>query len=255
VSSSRASAAYLAKYQDLAKELNINIVPGTICEVYDLPAETNGATNGHGSSPAPKVEMRNMAYFVSAGTGAIAGSYQKKNLWHPERPHLTSSGFDPHVAFDTPLKHADGRPVRAGMLVCWDLAFPEAFRALITDGADLILIPSFWHLSDVDARALKLNPLCEKTFLEATLVSRAYENTCAVVYVNSGGLSQVAMPILGALGEIDVDVEEMKIVELDLDILALAEENYKVRTDLQREGWHYGYTLLREEKGEGTRED
>ena len=46
---------------------------------------------------------------------------------HPERPHLTSSTHAPHDMFQTPIG-----PV--GMLICWDLAFPEAFRELIAKG-------------------------------------------------------------------------------------------------------------------------
>lgn len=77
------SQKYLDAYCALAKELNINIVPGTIVEQ-------------HGD------ELHNVVYFIS-NTGEILGQYQKKNLWHPERPHLTSSEHEPHEAFDTPL--------------------------------------------------------------------------------------------------------------------------------------------------------
>ncbi len=245
MASSAASAAYLPRYQELARTLNINIVPGTICEVHGhattaaVPAET--ATTA--ASQAPDFELRNMAYFISAGTGDIAGSYQKKNLWHPERPHLTSSLLEPHRAFDTPLVKADGSRVRAGMLVCWDLAFPEAFRELVADGADMVVIPSYWHLTDVDPRGLALNPESERVFLQSVTVARAFENTCAIVFCNTGGCSQVAMPIQGALGEIAAGEETMSVVDVDFGVLRIAEENYKVREDMMREGWHYTHTM------------
>lgn len=54
----------------------------------------------------------------------------------PERDHLKSSQYDPHIAFDTPIG-------KVGMLICWDLAFPEAFRELIAQGAQIIIIPTF----------------------------------------------------------------------------------------------------------------
>ncbi|KAG5656753.1 hypothetical protein KAF25_010306 [Fusarium avenaceum] len=230
ISASKKSNDYLSKYQDLAKELNINIVPGTICQVHQVPDSKDE-------------ELRNMTYFLAAGSGEICGSYQKKNLWHPERPHLTSSTHTPHTAFDTPLKHADGRPVRAGLIICWDLAFPEAFKALVNDGADIILIPSYWFMSDGGEEGGDLNPDSERIFLNCTLTARAFENTAAVVFCNAGGLSCVNMPILGPLGRIEVGEEKLEIVDVDLDVLRAAEEQYKIRMDMQSEGWHYKYGM------------
>ena len=37
-----------------------------------------------------------MCYFISP-SGEIAGKYIKKNLWGPERDHLTGSGHSPHA--------------------------------------------------------------------------------------------------------------------------------------------------------------
>ena len=225
------SQTYLESYQALAKELNICIVPGTIVEKHSE-------------------NLHNVAYFIS-NDGSIISSYQKKNLWHPERPHLTSSKHDPHVAFDTPLG-------KVGMLICWDLAFPEAFRELIAGGAKMIIIPTFWNLSDCNEAGLEANPLSEALFLESTLVSRCFENTCMVVFANAGGpvgkvtkgsyagLSQVAVPFKGALGKLGAE-EGMSVVEVDMQILEDAESNYKVREDMKREGWHYDYTLTRGE--------
>jgi predicted amidohydrolase len=227
---------YLSAYQSLAKELNICIVPGTIVEKHED-------------------DLYNVAYFIS-NDGSILGQYQKKNLWHPERPHLTSSKHEPHVAFDTPLG-------KVGMLICWDLAFPEAFRELIAGGAKTIIIPTFWNLSDCNEAGLRANPMSEALFLESTLVSRCFENTCMVVFANAGGpvgktttgayagLSQVAVPFKGALGKLGAE-EGMSVVEVDLQILEDAEDNYKVREDMGREGWHYEYTLTR---GDGSGDD
>jgi len=127
----------------------------------------------------------------------------------------------------------------------------------------MIIIPTFWNLSDCNSAGLAANPLSEALFLESTLVSRCFENTCMVVFANAGGpvgkvtsgtyagLSQVAVPFKGALGKLGAE-EGMSVVEVDMQILEDAESNYKVREDMGRAGWHYDYTLTR---GEGEGED
>ena len=110
-------------------------------------------------------------------------------------------------------------------------------------------------LNDCTEYGLKKNPLSEKLFLESTITARAYENTCAIVFVNAGGavgatkpgtyagMSRVAVPFLGALGDETKDsIEEgMSIVDIDMEILEEAENNYKVREDMKRDDWHYTY--------------
>ncbi|ERT00221.1 hypothetical protein HMPREF1624_03592 [Sporothrix schenckii ATCC 58251] len=259
VSASAASGAILSRYQDLARELNINIVPGTIVEAHTTTADpasgTTLVTTAPDDTSSGTLELRNMAFFVEAGTGKVLNRYQKTNLWHTERGHLTAptlesassagstTDWPPHKAFDTPLKWGD-RFVRAGMLVCWDLAFPEAFRALVADGVDLILIPSYWDpYEDVDAESLAVNPECEVDYIRACLAARASENTVVVAFCNTGGVSQLAQPLLGLRGEIRPGATETKILEMDLDYLRVADNHYKVRADIKREGWHYEHTL------------
>lgn len=149
---------YIAKYQALAQELNICIVPGTIVErIEDKDAEDG-------------FKLVNNAYFID-NKGEVIGEYQKKNLWHPERPHLESSSDEPHVAFDTPIG-------RIGLLICWDLAFPEAFRELIAGGAKIIIMPTFWTLNDCCEEGRAYNPSTEALFLDSMITARAFENTC-----------------------------------------------------------------------------
>ena len=105
---------------------------------------------------------------------------------------------------------------------------------------------------------MNLNPRAEALFLESTLISRSFENTCAVIFVNAGGapgsstsakpnsyagLSRVTMPFVGALGtETKNSAEEgMSIVDVDTEIIEQAEAQYKVRKDIARDDWHYAY--------------
>ncbi|KAI9035821.1 carbon-nitrogen hydrolase family protein [Aspergillus affinis] len=252
---------YLSTYQSLARELQICLVPGTIVEK-------------HGD------RLYNTAYFISTD-GSILGSYRKKNIWHPERPHLTSSGVDErHEVLDTPIG-------KVGLLICWDLAFPEAFRELVIRGAEVVVVPTYCEFlffvplssefalviefitrhkkdeelltsrkgtkHDASPALLAANPNCETLLLESLLTARCFENTCAVVFANAAssdedseakflGLSGVHVPALGAVGKMGSE-EGVRTVDVDMGLVRLAEENYKVREDLGREGWHYGYQL------------
>ncbi|KAF2107913.1 carbon-nitrogen hydrolase [Lophiotrema nucula] len=219
---------YLKKYRELAKECSICIVPGTIVE-------------SHKGAEKEEDRLLNVAYFVNE-KGEVTGKYVKKNLWGPEREHLTGSAREPHPVFDTSLG-------KVGMLICWDLAFPEAFRELIAQGAKLIIIPTFWTLNDCSEKGLKLNPGAEALFLDSMLTARAFENTCAIVFANAGGppgmgycgLSQVVVPFVGPLTRLGSCAEGMSIVDIDMQIMEDAEENYQVRADLARDDWHYDY--------------
>ena len=239
---------YVTRYQNLAKDLKINIVPGTI--VQTAPAgQSNGVAHsngGHLDRETSKPVLLNISPFISY-TGELLGTYTKKNLWHPERPHLTAADHKvapPHQIIETPLG-----PL--GILVCWDLAFPEAFRALVRQGARIIVIPTFWGAADASEEALAFNKNAEALFLTSTLTARAYENTAAIVFVNAGGpvsenylgLSRVVLPLVGPVkGSFEDAQEGMRVVEVDMRALDVAEDNYKVREDMAREDWHYGYS-------------
>lgn len=162
---------YLNKYRALAKECNIAIVPGTLIELHtDDTHDSTGFTEGDEDAE----RLLNVAYFIDA-TGEVLGKYVKKNLWGDiERLHLTSSSRDPHPVFETPFG-------KVGMLICWDLAFPEAFREMIAQGAKLIIIPTFWTLKDCSPEGLALNPVAERLFLDSVLTARCFENTCGAL--------------------------------------------------------------------------
>lgn len=237
------SVSYLSRYQTLARELDIHIVPGTIVEpVERIQSMTGTAVEDkidNGVSSSMVMELHNMAYFIAASTGDILSTYQKKNLWHAERGVLTAGRHIPHTAFDVPFP-AGGGTVRMGMLICWDLAFPEAFRELVTDGAQVIVIPSYWLVTKINPKLLALNPESEVAFLDSVTVARACENTCAVAFCNAWGQSQVAMPILGSLGKLGVQKEGTIFGEVDLDVLKVAEEHFKIRVDLHGgDAWNY----------------
>ena len=57
------------------------------------------------------------------------------------------------------------------------------------------------------------------------------------------GLSRVALPFVGGLGDEtkDTNKEGMSVVDVDMELVEEAEKNYKVRADIEGKGWHYSY--------------
>lgn len=73
------------------------------------------------------------------------------------------------VVVDTPVG-------RLGLAVCYDIRFPELFRAMFSESVDIIAVPSAFTLLTGEAHWLPL------------LRARAIENQCYIVGANQGGV-------------------------------------------------------------------
>lgn len=73
---------------------------------------------------------------VLVGPDGFTGKYRKAHLWNLEKLWFTAgdSGFP---VFDTPIG-------RIGLLICWDIWFPEVPRILSQQGADIICSLNNW---------------------------------------------------------------------------------------------------------------
>ncbi|OUZ09176.1 nitrilase [Aeromicrobium sp. PE09-221] len=110
-------AAELQPLVDAAAEYDIHVVIGLIERAED---ET----------------LYNTA--LALGPGGRIGRYRKQHLpfMGADRFLSTGDGNEPRV-FDTPFG-------RVGMMICFDLRFPESARALALEGADIIVMPTAW---------------------------------------------------------------------------------------------------------------
>lgn len=115
----------------------------------------------------------------------------------------------------------------------------------------MIIVSSRWKNEDMPPEATKYNKYPEVTFLKAALVIRAFENTYAIVFYNTGGpveeiyvgLSQVTLPLVGTVpGSFDNAEIGMRLVEVDMNTVDIAEKAYNIREDMARPGWHYDCT-------------
>ena len=206
---------YVQHFQQLAQKYAIDIVPGSFIE---------GDATG----------LYNTTYYIDK-TGTVLGKYRKVNLWHPERSYVTA-GNECSV-FDT----AYGR---VGLIICWDLMFPEVFRAMLQQKVEIVICPSYWCFEDATA-GLKHDPFSEIKLVNALCTARAFENEIILVYANAAGeghvplgterligRSQITAPFRGPLHQLAHAHEEMFIQTIDKAILRDAEEAYTIRTDL-----------------------
>ncbi|MFT9008421.1 MAG: carbon-nitrogen hydrolase family protein [Bifidobacterium sp.] len=106
-----ADDSMLAKCSDLARELNVWLIPGTFCE-----------NNSAG-------DIYNTAVVFSP-EGRIAGSYRKICPWRPYEHYAPGKSF---TVIDIPGKG------RLGLTICYDAWFPEISRQVAWLGADIIV--------------------------------------------------------------------------------------------------------------------
>lgn len=146
---------------DAARELGLWIVGGT------LPLE---------SSEADHVINSSLAF---SPDGECVARYDKIHLFyfsngpeHYDERRVVTPGAVPTL-FDLPSR--DGHRWRIGLSVCYDLRFPELYRALSQQGAELLLVPSAFTRTTGSAH------------WEVLLRARAIENLAWVVAPAQGG--------------------------------------------------------------------
>lgn len=155
------------------------------------------------------------AHAVVGIDGAIRSVYRKIHLYDVVLPSLTlresaatSAGAD--------LVIDDSAVGRLGLTVCYDLRFPELYRALAARGADVLLVPAAFTLTT------------GKEHWEVLLRARAIENQCYVAAAAQTGRHNEKRESYGHAMVIDPwgtvvaqcrDGEGIAVSEIDRDFL------------------------------------
>jgi len=148
---------------DRARHHRVWLVGGT------LPVEV---------APGVTDRIRNTS-FVYAPDGSVAARYDKIHLFgfrkgdeqYDESRTIAAGGET--VSFEATL---GDQPIRVGLSICYDLRFPELYRALARDGTlDLIVVPAAFTYTTGSAH------------WELLLRARAVENQCYVLASAQGG--------------------------------------------------------------------
>ncbi len=181
-----------------AAELGIEIVAGSIVE-----------------SSAEGEKRSNTSVHVNR-EGQIRASYRKLHMFDVEVEGVKYAESDHEQPGDEIVvsELADG--TKLGMSICYDLRFPELYRALCARGAQVISVPSAFTLATT------------RDHWEVLLRARAIENQCFVVAANqigahppghrSGGRSMIVDP-WGLVLATAPDEEVAIVADLDFGLL------------------------------------
>jgi omega-amidase len=139
---------------------------GVFAAVADLARENRIGILGSCLAKLGPARIGNTAVLFGPNGKSLA-EYTKIHLFRPmeEDRYLTSG--DRGVVVDTPWG-------RAGLAICYDLRFPELFRAYAVAGAEMIFVVAQW-------------PLPRQMHWETLLRARAIENQCYVIACNRVG--------------------------------------------------------------------
>jgi predicted amidohydrolase len=118
------------------------------------------------------------AAFVTAPDGSLVATYRKLHPFSYGEENLHYSGGS-----DCPLFEVDG--VLCGLQICYDLRFPEPFRALAVKGAEMVFVPANWPARRISAWS-------------TLLAARAIENQMAVCGANRVGRDAMGLDYPGA---------------------------------------------------------
>lgn len=125
----------------------------------------------------PVVSGRRYNSVVCVNGDGVLGNHRKVHQPLREDAHYTAgTGFH---AFDTPLG-------RLGMMICYDKAFPESARALVLDGASIVVCVSAWPGSRTNAAENLQQDRWKKRF-DLFDQARALENQVLWVSANQSG--------------------------------------------------------------------
>jgi len=125
--------------------------------------------------------------------GKLAGKYRKVSLPREE----IDGGITPGNSF--PVFDTDFGKI--GMMICWDVTFPEAAKTLALNGADIILMPiAGGYVKLAMARALEN---------QVYLVSSTYDMISAVFDLEGNVLTEATIENPVAVVEVNLDTQKL----------------------------------------------
>ena len=165
----------------------------------------------------------------SAGT--IAAVYRKLHLYDA-LGFKESDKFSAGAELTPPLSTNIGR---IGMMICYDLRFPELSRLLTLMDAEVLVSPSGWLQGDMKVE-----------HWQTMVRARALENGCYVIAPGQVGNIYIGHSMVAdPFGRVVIDMGERRGLEIvDLDLARVAEVREKLPLIKNRRADIYGKALF-----------
>lgn len=179
-------------------------VPGPATDRIGNVCRETGQFAVFGSLEAADEGLFNVALLV--GPDGLIAKYRKSHLPYLGVDRFTDYGAQPYEVHDI-------GPLRIGLLICYDAAFPEATRSLALAGADLVVLPTNWP------------PGAEQT-ADYVINARSMENAIYFMAVNRVGdergftfigKSRICRPNGDTIVAADHRQPEILVAEIDAD--------------------------------------
>jgi len=173
--------------------------------------------------------------------GRLCGTFRKIHLPGTKIPDGFAQVHEPYYFAhgDTGYRVFDAVGAKVGIAICQDRRYPESYRALGLQGAEIILIGYNTPLSPL---ALDLNELCMR--------AGAYANLCFVVGVAKAGVEDGVELIAGTciidpqgqvLAKAATRGDELVVARVDLDQMGPLRKRWNFLG--RRQPQHYGLLL------------
>lgn len=173
--------------------------------------------------------------------GRLCGTFRKIHLPGTKAPDGFAQVFEPYYFAhgDTGYRVFDCAGARMGVAICQDRRYPESYRCLALQGAEIILIG---YNTPASPLALDLNELCMR--------SGAYANLCFVVGVAKAGVedgveliggSCIINPLGQVLAKAATTGDELVVARIDLDQMVPVRKRWNFLG--RRQPQHYGFML------------
>ena len=208
---------FVLTLRESARRNRINI----IATIYEKNAKNN-------SSRSSMNQFDNRVYDTAViinSNGAICSVYRKLHMYDA-LGFRESTKMIAGNTIEKPVKTSAGN---LGLMICYDVRFPEVSRILAIDGADILAVPSAW-----------VHGIMKEEHWQTILKARAIENGSYVVAPDQvGHIFSGRSMVVDPFGIVILDMgnrEGMEVIEIDKSRIQKARESLPLlknrRTDV-----------------------